>query len=56
MSSVRHKNRCEVTGSLFEEFCTVYREMLGGFRNIPRLCLNGKRGEQGLAVATVKTL
>lgn len=54
---LRHENRRETTGGLFEVFCTMHRavEMLSGFGNVPRLCLNGQRGEQGLTVATVET-
>lgn len=54
---LRHENRRETTGGLFEEFCATRRavEMLSGFGNVPRLCLNGQRGEQGLTVATVET-
>lgn len=36
-----------MTGGLFEELCPKHRalEMLSDFRNVPRLCLNGKRWE-----------
>lgn len=57
MPSARHKNRCEMIDSLLEELCPACEalEVFRDFKNSPRLCLNGKRGEQGLMVATVNT-